>query len=488
VRIGESDPVFDFQLQPTGPYRGRVVDERGQPVAGAKVYVATGFQHLDLTNLADSFATEDSNQRVKTDQHGAFEILPQMERYELVVVTADGYGQASRQADEVPGEVPVRRLASVRGRLSQAGKPMGSQRIFLEPISFTGGDAPRIDNRFFTQTEADGTFVFPRVPPIACRVRPFLHFSVDSPLKSSQSAPIVPQPGEEIDIVLGGDGAEVIGQLEIEGQSGTFDYHYALSFLVALRPGIEPPPELAAKGFNWQTGWSDSWRSSQEGQAYLNTLHHWFVKPDPDGRFRISGVPPGDYEFAVSLYGSTEGCLLHPLGQRVLPIAVEPGQSTLDLAKLSIPSLALPKLGDLAADFSIGDPNGGMLKLSDLRGKTVLVDFWATWCGPCVAGLDKVEQLRRQYGDERLAVVGVNLDAEQERAREFLAGRKLPWRHALLGDWSTTDIPKRYAISTIPAYVLIAPDGRILAHEYELEKIAAELEKGNAIQADQAGK
>jgi thiol-disulfide isomerase/thioredoxin len=310
-------------------------------------------------------------------------------------------------------------------------------------------------------------------------VRPFLHFSVDSPLKSSQSLPLRPLPGEELQVELGGTGAEVIGQLALEEQSsGEFDYHFSLSYLVARRPGAEPPPSLAAKGFDWRTGWSDAWRSSQEGGAYLNTLHHWFVKPDPDGRFRISGVAPGDYEFAVCLYSATEGCLVHPLGQKVIPVSVPEGQSTLDLGTLSIPSLTVPKVGDLAADFPFVDSSGKQTMLSDLRGKTVLLDFWATWCGPCIAGLEQVEQLRRQFGDdEKLVVVGVNLDADQERARDFPATRQLPWRHAMLGDWSTTDIPKRYAVSSIPAYVLIAPDGRILAQEYSLDKVAAMLQE-----------
>ena len=106
--------------------------------------------------------------------------------------------------------------------------------------------------------------------------------------------------------------AEITGRFVVDPPRDPFDYHFSLTYLVAKRPGINPPASLAKKGFDWRKGWSDSWFKSQEGGVYLNTLHHWFVEPDPDGKFRISGVPPGEYLLAVNLYGTTEGCLVHP--------------------------------------------------------------------------------------------------------------------------------------------------------------------------------
>jgi thiol-disulfide isomerase/thioredoxin len=146
------------------------------------------------------------------------------------------------------------------------------------------------------------------------------------------------------------------------------------------------------------------------------------------------------------------------------------------LGKVSIPSIVLPKVGDLAADFEIETPEGGKTSVAALRGKYVLIDFWATWCGPCVTKLDEVERLRRQFtGNHPLVVVGANLDSDSAQAREFLKSKPLRWQHALLGDWSSTDIPRRYAISNVPAYVLIDPEGHILANEYSLEAMEAKL-------------
>jgi len=140
----------------------------------------------------------------------------------------------------------------------------------------------------------------------------------------------------------------------------------------------------------------------------------------------------------------------------------------------------LPKVGDVASDFSFESQAGAKTSLAALRGNYVLIAFWATWCNPCVEKLDQVEHLRKQFkGDKPLLVVGANLDAEIDRARDFLKKKPLPWQHALLGDWSATEVPRRFAISTVPAYVLVGPDGRILAHEFSLEAIEAKLKDLN---------
>jgi beta-lactamase regulating signal transducer with metallopeptidase domain/thiol-disulfide isomerase/thioredoxin len=475
-RIGDVVSDLAIRLEPIARYTGRVVNHAGSPVVDARVYVATGFQHLDLNDLKDRSGEFTSNYHVNTTEDGLFEIVPQIERYALVVVAPDGYAEVQLDASQKPGEIRIEPWASVSGKLVQSGKAIPNCPVMIDPIRYVGGDEPRINARFQSVTGDDGSFAFERVPPTRCRVRGSLHFSRESPLSSSRSLPLHLKPGERARVTLGGNGADVTGQLAVENAPAGFDYHFSISYLVAKRAGIEPPESLAAKSFDWRKGWSDSWMNTQEGGAYLETLDNWFVKPEPDGRFAISGVEPGDYEFAVHLYGTTEGCLVHPAATRVIGITVKPGQTQLDLGKLVIPSLPLPQVGDLASDFDFVGHDGATTRLSKLRGQYVLLDFWATWCGPCVAKVDEVERIRKQFSvDNRLTVVGVNLDADILRAKEFLKNKSLPWHHALLGDWSNTDVPRRYAISSIPAYVLVDPDGRILAQEYSVEKIVAKL-------------
>lgn len=475
-RIGGANPTLNIKLQPSERYLGRVANPDSQPVSDAQVYLATGFQHLDLYNLEDRRGDYSSNYRVVSDIDGSFEVVPQMERYTLVVVAPSGFAEVDRLATQPPGELRLQPWARVKGRVVQDGKPLARCKVYLQPIRFVGGDQPRIDVRHTTTTASDGSFSFDRVPPIACRVWPFLHFSVESSLKSSRSLPLHLDPGSETHVELGGGGAEVTGQLVLDQPRDPFDFHFSLTYLVAKRPGIKPAPDLVDKGFDWRKGWSDAWRNSQEGQAYLNTLHNWFVKPDPDGRFRVSGVPPGEYELAVSLYGTTEGCLVHPAAQRVVRVNVPPGQSSLDLGRVTVPTQEVPQVGDIASNFQLEAPDGNKTDLAALKGKYVLVDFWATWCGPCIAILDQVEALRKTFGSGHdMVVIGANLDADPSTAKEFLEKKPLEWHHAFLGDWSDTDIPKSYGVSSVPAYVLVDPEGRIAALEYSMDKMDEQL-------------
>lgn len=475
-KMGDPNPKLDVRLQKTAPYIGRVLDANGKPTSGATVYVATSYQHLGLSSFDDRGGQYTSNYFVKSDESGQFEITGQIEPYVIVVVAPTGFAEVRREAGELPGEIQIQPYAKIAGQLMEAGQPVANESVSLSPVRLDSLDQPRVDLRFSAQTGSDGSFSFERVPPVAIRVGSFLSTWKESPLMSSRYVPLQLQPGEQRGVMLGGGGVEIRGQLVVDNSPPGFDYHYSTTYLIAKRPGIEAPNAIAAAGFDWRKGWTEALRESSEGQTFFSTLHTWFVKPTPEGRIRISGVEPGEYELAVNLFGTTEGCLIHPIATRVIPITVKPGDSSLDLGNLAIPSLTLPKVGDLAPDFEFITLAGNHGRLSGLRGRYVLLDFWATWCGQCVTKLGDVELLRERFAvDKKLEVMGLNVDADRSRVETFLQPTKLPWIHVPLGEWSTTAIPRQFAISGIPAYVLIDPSGRITAHENSLEKIEAAL-------------
>jgi beta-lactamase regulating signal transducer with metallopeptidase domain/thiol-disulfide isomerase/thioredoxin/uncharacterized GH25 family protein len=481
-RIGDANPELTVRLEPCDRYRGRVVDSSGHPVSDARILIRTwseGGLSMDLLSVTEQRA--DLYFKIRVDNNGVFEIPAPIETYVLQVVSPNGYAEIERAPTERPGEIRIKPWARVTGRLVQSGEPIANASITIDPIRIRAVGLPRVFTTRNGTTKADGSFVFERVPPIPSRISAQLHFSVASPLKSSQSVPLQLKPGETVDVTLGGDGTEITGQFVAENQPDNFDYHFGLNYLVARRPGIDPPKSLAGKEFDWHKGWSDAWRGSPEGQTYLNTLEHWFVKAEPDGHFHISGVLPGHYDLGVALYGATEGCLVHPLSSGVVHIFVKPGQKQLDLRKLYIPSLTPPKVGEPASTFVFKTLDAEKTSSVLFRGNYVLIDFWATWCGPCVAKLDEVERLRKQFAGERpLVVIGANLDSDRDRASKFLKEKPLLWQHALLGDWADTDVPLRYAVSSVPAYVLIDPDGRLLAQENSLDVIEAKLKASSA--------
>ncbi len=152
------------------------------------------------------------------------------------------------------------------------------------------------------KTDRAGRFVFPRVPPVKSSVRLESRCCETSPIRSSRSVPLDLQPGQRIAVDLGGEGISVTGRVVLSGDPALkIDLHESRNYLIRREPGIEPPAELRSLGFDVRRGWNSTWTSTSEGLDYLQTLHYHFVTLDPNGRFQISGVPAGDYDFAITL-------------------------------------------------------------------------------------------------------------------------------------------------------------------------------------------
>ncbi len=116
----------------------------------------------------------------------------------------------------------------------------------------------------------------------------------------------------------------------------------------------------------------------------------------------------------------------------------------------------------------------GAIKLATLQGKVVYVDFWASWCGPCRQSFPWMNEMQARYGGKGLQIVGVNVDAKSDDARQFLT--TTPARFAIAFDPQGAT-PRNYGIKGMPSSVLIGPDGKVLLeHSGFREADRAELE------------
>lgn len=126
--------------------------------------------------------------------------------------------------------------------------------------------------------------------------------------------------------------------------------------------------------------------------------------------------------------------------------------------------LADVEVGDPAPAFEVKSLDGKVLKLADYRGKYVLLDFWATWCAPCVAEMPNLKTVYDSHEKSgKLVIIGLSLDEESEAPRKFVSQRNIPWLQACLGDPSESPVTKSYGIQEIPATFLIGPDGKVIA-------------------------
>ena len=134
--------------------------------------------------------------------------------------------------------------------------------------------------------------------------------------------------------------------------------------------------------------------------------------------------------------------------------------------------------GKTFIDFEAEAPDGTKHHLSEYagHGQYVLIDFWASWCGPCVASFPFMKQVYADYKDHGLQIVGVSCDKDRNAWLKALDKHQLPWT-ALLSPAGKGDALGLYGVSGIPNVILIAPDGKIIATDIEGKELKAKLEE-----------
>lgn len=136
------------------------------------------------------------------------------------------------------------------------------------------------------------------------------------------------------------------------------------------------------------------------------------------------------------------------------------------------------KVGQAFPDFeAVNVISEEKFKLSDYRGKVVLIDFWATWCGPCLRELPNIHAIYDKHYDKGFEIIGVSLDRSAEKCMEFMRHDGMKWPVVCDGRYWNAALARRFDVRHLPTTFLIGRDGVLIAADVRGDELASAVEQ-----------
>lgn len=461
--------------------------------------------------------------------------------FKLFVLHPSGFAQIDKEEfAKSENTVSLQKWARVEGTVYEGTKPGKNLYLNLN-IRETDWSKPRAWFDYRSTSDGEGKFVFEQVPPEKASIALAVKFAIRDGgymSTSSHGENVELISGETTTVKVGGVGRPVIGKLALPEDFETeTDWNFCHVRLTPAMQEFEKFPKmeefnamLKAVPENIQKESDlevrkqlyDEWLKTEDGkrrQEILDEYNEWAKKADKkrqesyakqracpvdrDGSFRVVDIPPGDWSIDIQLdapppdgqCGSGEQLAHLKKDVSVTEIDGAVSDDAFDLGTLTLEkSEQRPRLiavGADAPDFELKrlvakksgenqeETQEEIIKLSDYRGKIVVLEFWATWCGPCIEKLPEIVKLYQEQikDNEKAELLGISIDNEDEIVLDFLSKREMPWIQ-LRAD-PQGPLCNDYGIFAVPTMIVVGPDGKVLATNPNIPQIKELIEKAN---------
>jgi peroxiredoxin len=486
VKLGEPPELFVIRMTKAEPLKGTVVDPQGNPAVGAEVALVTPGKKAFIQNgrFDRGGFVRQVESIFETDQKGRFELTPTRQEGVIVTVHETGYAQVKSTEFEDGSEIQLFAWARIEGTIYPEAEK-GQVTVGVRPILPSEDKQPRPIEWFFDASSLTGKeFAIDYLPSIPMYVGKFIRWEHSNPVY------LRPEPGQTYKIKVGGKGSTVKGKIlpQASKEDGEI-LQVKMSnprrvHAVAYR--IEPEPSLPGEienisrsSFQWQ------WRDTESVYEKSKIFQKRFIPTiDDEGYFVLDNLPAGKYEFVINIHaplGENVSCgrgVLKAVGMVRFTVKADRTEKVTELAPIETDLLCYPEVGSPAPLFKVESLDGEALSLEDLRGKVTLLDFWATWCSPCVEKMPKLKELYDTFGaDDRFVMIGMSVDWDVERLKKFVEEKGLQWPQVCLGGMSESKVVSKYGVGGIPTYILIGPDGKIKAKNLSIEQLKSAVAK-----------
>lgn len=420
-------PLFTIQVRTSD----------GQPLTNAIIVSADPdtIPHLAFTNLTGGLAS------FHTDQQGQFKLPFANSNLFLVAASPKGFGWLPKGDLANQARMVLQPWGRIEGIWKNRNQGVTGEdlRLNLDPQYYGPNMVAPVYVIQKTLTDAGGRFTFVDIPPMKLVI-----WRYEKRINSLVSFWFVDEKsGENMKLAINTRCRTVFGRVKAGLELGT-------NFDLTLFTGSLDP---ILKG-----------RERDRGMSVFPI--------SADGSFHANWVEPGDYKIKLNdfKHDYNSAGMLNPVFVHVPDDTSAAVDVPFDMGTVNLNADLKP--GDPAPDFTVSTLDGKPLKLSDYRGKYVLLDFWATWCEPCIAETPNLKEVQAAFGhDPQFVMISLSLDSEPAAPRKFVRQQGTDWTQVFLGDWSMDRVTQTFGIDGIPAILLIGPDGKILANNLRGSKI-----------------